>query len=146
MGEVSLLKVLLDRPIGDRSLSDFLDSDLLDNLDSDGDMEDDSDENSSVGENDGRNALGSRGVEVKDLHEVQVGDGRVLLLDLVVSRNVGERGGNGGRFSDKSDLDTGRWRFISDLEIVRGTSKNMDELGREQSQELLNAVLDWGLE
>ena len=70
MGDVSLLNVLFDNPMGDRSRSDFRDSDLLDNLDSDGDMEDDSDENSSVGENDGRNALGSRGVEVRDLHEV----------------------------------------------------------------------------
>ena len=59
-----------------------------------------------------------------------------------MSRNVGERGGNGGRFSDKSDLEEGLWRFISDLEIVLGTSKNMEELGREQSYELLNAVLD----
>jgi len=50
-----------------------------------------------------------------------------------VSRNVGERGGNGGRLSDKSDLEEGLWRFISDLEIVFGTSKNMEELGREQS-------------
>ena len=59
-----------------------------------------------------------------------------------MSRNVGERGGNGGRLSDKSDLEEGLWRFISDLEIVLGTSKNMEELGREQSYELLNAVLD----
>ena len=57
-----------------------------------------------MGENDGRNALGNLGVDVNDLHEVYVGEGRVLLRE----GSVGDLGGRGGRLRDKSDLDTGR--------------------------------------
>ena len=44
-------------------------------------------------------------------------------------------GGNGGRLRERSVLDVGRWRFISEREKVFGTSKNIEdrELGREQS-------------
>ena len=84
IGDVSLLNVLNPGEVSRK--------DLRDNLDSDGDM-DSEDENSSVGENEGRNALGRRGVEVNDLQEVYVGDGRVLLRD----GKFGDRGGRGGR-------------------------------------------------
>ena len=121
IGDVSRLNVLLWNP-GDVSRND-----LLDSLDNEGDIDDENDENSSVGENEGRKALGSRGVDVRDLHDVYVGDGSVRLRD----GSVGDLGGRGGRLSDRSDLDTGRWRFMSDLEIVLGTSRYIEELGRD---------------
>ena len=65
-GEVSLENVLLEEyPMGEESRRDRLDLEIsIESLKED---EDDSDDNSSVGENDGRKALGSRGVEVRDL-------------------------------------------------------------------------------
>lgn len=124
-GDVSLLYGRLERPRGEVSLSD-----LRDSLERAGDRE-----NSSVGEKEGMKALGSLGVEVRDRQEPYVGEGRVLRRD----GRVGDLGGNGGievRGRWRSDLDTGRWRFISDLEIGLGTSRYImedRELGLEQS-------------
>ena len=55
-GEVSRLNVLLEKPIGEVSLNE-----RRDNL-----VEEKPEEYSSVGENEGRKDLGSRGVDVKD--------------------------------------------------------------------------------
>ena len=65
-GELSLEKVRLEEyPIGEESRRDRLDLEIsIESLNED---EDDSDDSSSVGENDGRKARGSRGVEVRDL-------------------------------------------------------------------------------
>ena len=65
-GEVSLEKVRLEEyPIGEVSRRDRLDLEIsIESLKED---EDDNDDSSSVGENDGRKARGSRGVEVRDL-------------------------------------------------------------------------------
>ena len=65
-GEFSLEKVRLEEyPIGEESRRDRLDLEIsIESLNED---EDDSDDSSSVGENDGRKARGSRGVEVRDL-------------------------------------------------------------------------------
>ena len=68
-----------------------------------------------------------------------MGEGRVLLRE----GRVGDRGGRGG--SRRSDLETGRWRFMSDLEISLGTSRYVMEVrdpGLEYSYELLKDVLD----
>ena len=55
-------------------------------------MEENAEEYSSVGENEGIKDLGSLGVDVKDLDGLYVGDGNVLLLE----GKVGDRGGRGG--------------------------------------------------
>ena len=66
MGEVSLEKVLLEEyPMGDESRSDRRDLEI--SIESLREDEDDNDDNSSVGENEGRKARGRRGVEVRDL-------------------------------------------------------------------------------
>ena len=75
-------------------------------------------ENSSAGEKEGRAALDSLGVEVRDLQELEeAGEGRVLRRE----ETLGERGGRGGR---------ARGRDSSDLDTLEGTDRN-NELLRE---------------